>query len=137
MPTKKLVFYILLFQGLVEPKYGPGRCTSENALLALQSKFGYSFKSACSGSGMSGVIHSRSENVLADRLADDHPEADPLLTPDNSSDEPKTSPETRPGRSPRMERFSHARSPTVIENVLHERTLTIEEDPSESDKFLK
>ena len=51
-------------QGLgAPPVYGPGRCTSENALLALQSKFGYSFKSAVTGSGhtgQQGVMHSRS-----------------------------------------------------------------------------
>ena len=51
-------------QGLgAPPVYGPGRCTSENALLALQSKFGYSFKSAVTGSGhtgQQGVMHSGS-----------------------------------------------------------------------------
>ena len=46
-------------QGLAEPKYGPQKCTSENALLALQSKFGYSFKSAAAGSGVNGVRNSR------------------------------------------------------------------------------
>ena len=119
----------------MEPKYGPGRCTSENALLALQSKFGYSFKSACTGSGISGVIHSRSENVLADRLAqegdgDKPDESEALLGASNSDTH-------RGQRSPHRDRYPHTRSPTVIENVLEERGPVIEEEPSESDKFLK
>ena len=47
---------------LAEPRYGPGRCTSENALLALQSKYGYSFRSAVSGSG---IQLSKSDNGLS------------------------------------------------------------------------
>jgi hypothetical protein len=65
---------------LAEPKYGPGRCTSENALVALQSKYGYSFKSAAVGSG---VTISRSDNLLHQKLdEEDVPstESERLLT---------------------------------------------------------
>ena len=62
---------------LAEPKYGPGRCTSENALVALQSKYGYSFKSAVNGSG---VALSRSDNLLHSKLEEEDAEVNPETT---------------------------------------------------------
>ena len=47
---------------LVEPRYGPQKCTSENALLALQAKYGYSFQSAAQ---TTGIKLSKSDNKLA------------------------------------------------------------------------
>ena len=46
---------------LVEPRYGPHKCTSENALLALQAKYGYSFHSAAQ---TTGIKLSKSDNKL-------------------------------------------------------------------------
>lgn len=48
---------------LVEPKYGPGRCTSENALIALQAKFGIGFQNSAT---TSRVVISKSDNLLND-----------------------------------------------------------------------
>lgn len=105
-------------KGLTEPKYGPQKCTSENALLALQSKYGYSFKSAVSGSGISRVLHSRSENVLADRTEEDSEERENLLTT------PEENMQTNASHTP------HDRV------VAEERTKMSQEEPEERDKLL-
>jgi len=121
-------------KGLAEPKYGPQKCTSENALLALQSKFGYSFKSAATGSGcgIKGVNHSRSENVLVEKC--DVEETESLLGSNMKKNK---------SRSPTMEAVERTRSPSSsrlqspsIDNIQDRKTPTIEEEPSENDKFL-
>jgi len=112
-------------KGLAEPKYGPQKCTSENALLALQSKYGYSFKSAVSGSGVSKVLHSRSENVLVDKAEEGNTEERTNLLA------PKEGNERTPNSSLSAREISQP-SPVGSDR----RTPVIEEEPEESDKLL-
>merc|ERR1719367_1838777 len=121
---------------LAEPKYGPGRCTSENALVALQSKYGYSFKSAMNGSG---VALSRSDNLLHSKLEEEdgevnNPETARLLAAPSS-----TQPTSGLGALgvPLTGRH-HALSPEPGSKVPRGRTPTIEEgeEPSEGDRLL-
>ena len=121
---------------LAEPKYGPGRCTSENALVALQSKYGYSFKSAMNGSG---VALSRSDNLLHSKLEEEdgevnNPETARLLAAPSS-----IQPTSGLGALgvPLTGRH-HALSPEPGSKVPRGRTPTIEEgeEPSEGDRLL-
>ena len=110
---------------LAEPKYGPGRCTSENALVALQSKYGYSFKSAVTGSG---VAMSRSDNLLHAKVEEEQEavESEHLLA---------ASPTGARSRLLSPEPLARSRTPTV-EATPRGRTPTIEEEPGEADQLL-
>ena len=118
-----------------EPKYGPGRCTSENALVALQSKYGYSFKSAVNGSG---VALSRSDNLLHSKLEEEdtevNPEATRLLAAPSAA-------QPTPGLAIGALGVPLSRlvlSPEPGSKVPRGRTPTIEEgeEPSEGDRLL-
>ena len=126
---------------LAEPKYGPGRCTSENALVALQSKYGYSFKSAAQGSG---VAMSRSDNLLHTKLegaaegeeGGGGEESRRLLEPSTDSvSPPSTSPPTAVIR-PRT--LLSPEPPSLPSLPVRGRTPTIEEqeEPGEADQLL-
>lgn len=152
-PVSKQAFKHGSLTNLAEPKYGPQKCTSENALLALQSKYGYSFKSAVTGSG---VVLSKSDNLLNERLLDIPKKGVPSVTHTESQNLlPSPS-----GRRPVD--FSNDdddvfesidRPPTVIINERQgllspeppgsvashsssRRTPTIEEEPEELEKLL-
>ena len=152
-PVSRQAFKHGSLTNLTEPKYGPQKCTSENALLALQSKYGYSFKSAVTGSG---VVLSKSDNLLNERLLDIPKKGVPSVTHTESQNLlPSPS-----GRRPVD--FSNDdddvfesidRPPTVIINERQgllspeppssiashsssRRTPTIEEEPEELEKLL-
>ena len=118
-----------------EPKYGPGRCTSENALVALQSKYGYSFKSAVNGSG---VALSRSDNLLHAKLEEEDAEGNPETTRLLAAPSPVTVQPT-PGLGALGVPVSRlVLSPEPGSKVPRGRTPTIEEgeEPSEGDRLL-
>ena len=120
---------------LAEPKYGPGRCTSENALVALQSKYGYSFKSAVNGSG---VALSRSDNLLHAKLEEEDTEGNPETTRLLAAPSPVTVQPT-PGLGALGVPVSRlVLSPEPGSKVPRGRTPTIEEgeEPSEGDRLL-
>ena len=121
---------------LAEPKYGPGRCTSENALVALQSKYGYSFKSAVNGSG---VALSRSDNLLHTKLEEEEDtEVNPETTRLLAAPSPVTAQPT-PGLGGLGVPLSRlVLSPEPGSKVPRGRTPTIEEgeEPSEGDRLL-
>ena len=152
-PVSRQAFKHGSLTNLAEPKYGPQKCTSENALLALQSKYGYSFKSAVTGSG---VVLSKSDNLLNERLLDIPKKGLPSVT-QTESQSLLPSPSGR-----RPVDFSNDdddvfdsidRPPTVIINERQgllspepqgsvashsssRRTPTIEEEPEELEKLL-
>lgn len=111
---------------LAEPKYGPGRCTSENALVALQSKYGYSFKSAVTGSG---VAMSRSDNLLHNKLEEAGEAAETSRLLPSQGEGVATSPPTAVIR-PRL----LSPEPATLPSRGH--TPTIEEEEGEADRLL-
>jgi len=154
-PSSRNTFNHGSLTNLSEPKYGPQKCTSENALLALQSKYGYSFKSAVTGSG---VVFSKSDNLLNEKLIDiptksllsaTQTESQSLL-PSPSGRKPVDfiiddvfeSPDQPPDQPPtviiteRQSLLSPEPHGSIASHSSSRRTPTIEEEPEELEKLL-
>jgi len=148
-PVSRQAFKHGSLTNLTEPKYGPQKCTSENALLALQSKYGYSFRSAVTGSG---VVLSKSDNLLHERLLDipksgAPPESQTLLPSpsgrrpvdfSNDDDDVFESIDRPPTViiTERQGLLSPEPPSSVASHASSRRTPTIEEEPEECEKLL-
>ena len=106
-------------------RYGPQKCTSENALLALQAKYGYSFQSAVQGTGHK---LSQSDNKLNGGVVDRAEAARPAETEESSETEEEEAEE-------RISVIGGERR-TLLSPPPASRTPTIEEVPEEMEKFL-
>lgn len=105
---------------LAEPKYGPERCTSENALIALQSKYGIDFQN----SNTSRIVISKSENCMA--------------PPSKENDLDLSSAKVFPAAvtSETQNLLSPEPPSSLTSHSSSRRTPTIEEEPDEFDKLI-